>query len=360
MSVIGRWTVSLMIPALLGFAAHTARSTAEPPSMKAIRYSEYGTSEVLRLVSVPRPVPAEHQVLLEVHAAALNPLDWHYMRGTPYFMRVDTGFFEPKKPTLGVDVAGRVVAVGSKVTLFKPGDEVFGTAPGSLAQYALATDTKIVHKPATLNFEQAAAVPVAALTALQGLRDKGRLKRGDAVLINGASGGVGTFAVQIAKSMGLQVTGVCSGRNAERVRALGADRVIDYTREDFTRDGQRYDVVLDLVGNRSLLDIRRALKPGGRHVLIGGGGPNDGRWIGPLSKVLHGLLLNPFVDEEFFMMLTKIDAADLEHVAGLMREGKVVPVIDRRYPLAQVPAAIDYLEQGRARGKVIIDVVAGE
>jgi NADPH:quinone reductase-like Zn-dependent oxidoreductase len=357
-SVIGRWTASLVIPALLGLPVHTARSTAEPDSMQAIRYSDYGTSTVLRLASVPRPVPGEHQVLVEIHAAALNPLDWHYMRGTPYLMRLEAGFLEPKDPKLGVDMAGRVAAVGSRVTRFKVGDEVFGTAPGAFAQYALATDTKIVHKPPELTFEQAAAVPVAALTALQGLRDKGRARRGDSVLINGASGGVGTFAVQIAKTMGLHVTGVCSGRNAARVRALGADRVIDYTREDFTSDGPRYDVVLDLVGNRDLLDVRRVLKPGGRHVLVGGGGPNDGRWLGPFAMVLRGLAIDPFVDQEFSMLLARIDADDLEHLAGLMRKGTVVPVIDRRYTLDQVPAAIDYLERGRARGKVIITVAA--
>lgn len=351
------WVAVAMFATLLPVLPSDAETaTTAPATMQAVRYDEYGTSKVLRLVSVPRPVPAEHQVLLEVRAAAINPLDWHYMRGTPYIMRLDSGLFEPEDPKFGVDVAGRVVAVGPKVTRFKPGDEVFGTAPGSLAQYALATDTKLAHKPPEVGFEQAAAVPIAALTALQGLRDKGRLEPGDSVLINGASGGVGTFAVQIARSMGLHVTGVCSGRNAARVRALGAERVIDYTREDFTRDDHQYDVVLDLVGNRGLLEVRRVLKPDGRHVLIGGGGPDDGRWIGPFGKVIQGILLGPFVDQEFTMLLAKIDAGDLEHMADLMREGKVVPVIDRRYPLARVPAAIDYLERGRARGKVIIDV----
>jgi NADPH:quinone reductase-like Zn-dependent oxidoreductase len=353
------WTAAAVLATLLlAVPPRAGQATAEPALMQAIRYDEYGTSKVLRLVSVPRPVPGEHQVLLEVRAAALNPVDWHYMRGTPYLMRLEVGLFKPEDPKVGVDVAGRVVAVGSKVTRFKPGDEVFGTAPGALAQYALATDTKLVPKPANLSFEQAAAVPVAALTALQGLRDKGRARPGDTVLINGASGGVGTFAVQIARAMDLHVTGVCSGRNVARVRALGAKHVIDYTREDFTRGSARYDIVLDLVGNRGLLEVRRVLKPGGRYVLIGGGGPNDGRWIGPFGKVLHAMLLDPFVDQEFSMLLAKIDAGDLEHLARLMREGTVVPVIDRQYPLAQVPAAIDYLERGHARGKVIIDVYA--
>ena len=344
--------------ATLLFAEHPnlVHATTLPAAMQAIRYDEYGTSRVLQLVSVPRPAPGDHQVLVEVRAAGVNPLDWHYMRGTPYLLRIDAGVRAPEDPKLGVDVAGTVVAVGAKVTRFKPGDDVFGTAPGAFAQYALATDTKLVPKPAEVSFEQAAAVPVAALTALQGLRDKGRARPGQAVLINGASGGVGTFAVQIARAMGLRVTGVCSDRNVARVRALGAEHVIDYTREDFTRDARRYDVVLDLVGNRGLLEVRRVMKPGGRYVLIGGGGPNDGRWIGPFGKALQGLVLDPFVDQEFTTLLAKIDASDLEYLAGLLRERKVVPVIDRRYPLARVPAAIDYLERGHARGKVIIDV----
>jgi NADPH:quinone reductase-like Zn-dependent oxidoreductase len=253
------------------------RAAVPAHPMTAILYCDYGAPEVLTLEDVEKPTPGDGQVLVRVRAAAVNPLELHYMRGTPYVMRLQAGLFEPEDPKVGVDVAGRVVAVGSKVTRFKPGDEVFGTAPGALAQYALATDTKLVHKPANLSFEQAAAVPVAALTALQGLRDKGRARSGDTVLINGASGGVGTFAVQIARTMGLHVTGVCSGRNVARVRALGAQHVIDYTREDFTRGNARYDIVLDLVGNRGLLEVRRVLEPGGRYVLIGGGGPNDGR-----------------------------------------------------------------------------------
>ena len=361
MTTSGPWTAAAVLATLLLTMRPSAgEAAAEPAYMQAIRHDEYGTSKVLRLVSVPRPVPGEHQVLLEVRAAALNPVDWHFMRGTPYVMRLESGLFEPEDPKVGVDVAGRVVAVGSNVTRFKPGDDVFGTAPGAFAQYALATETKLVRKPANLSFEQAAAVPVSALTALQGLRDKGGVRAGESVLINGASGGVGTFAVQIARTMGLHVTGVCSGRNVARVRALGAEHVIDYTREDFTRGNRRYDVVLDLVGNRGLLEVRRVMKPGGRFVLIGGGGPNDGRWIGPFGKVLHAMLLDPFVDQEFSMLLAKIDARDLEHLAGLLRAGAIVPVIDRRYPLAQVPAAVDYLERGRARGKVIIDVFASD
>jgi NADPH:quinone reductase-like Zn-dependent oxidoreductase len=291
-----------LVPAVVAAAAWsvtpTPASAAEPATMTAIRYTEYGTSEVLRVESVPRPEPGDDQVLIEVHAAAVNPLDWHYMRGTPYVMRLDTGIGAPKDPKVGVDVAGRVRAVGSSVTRFKPGDEVFGSGPGAFAEFVLASENRIVHKPPALTFAQAAAVPVAAVTALQGLRDKGRLQRGEHVLINGASGGVGTFAIQIAKAMGTQVTAVCSGRNVAMVRALGADHVIDYTRADFTRGRQRYDVVLDLVGNRSLFDVRRVLEPDGRHVLIGGGGPDDGRWLGPVTKMIAGFVLDPFVGQQ--------------------------------------------------------------
>ncbi|HET7203382.1 MAG TPA: NAD(P)-dependent alcohol dehydrogenase [Steroidobacteraceae bacterium] len=346
----------VVLAMLLSLPPSSARSAPEAADMTAVRYTEYGTSEVLQLTTVRRPVPGEHQVLIEVYAAAVNPLDWHYMRGTPYIMRLEAGLFSPKDPTLGVDVSGRVRAVGAKVTRFKPGDDVFGTGPGAFAQFVLASEQKIVHKPANLSFEQAAAVPVAALTALQGLRDKGELRRGQRVLINGASGGVGTFAVQIARTMGAHVTGVCSGRNAALVRSLGADQVVDYTQQDFTRGGQRYDLVLDLVGNRDLLDLRRVLKSNGRLVLIGGGGPNDGLWLGPVLKTLRGVVLDPFIEQEIESMLARINVQDLAYLAGLLRTGKVVAVIDRRYPLEQVPAAIDYLERGRARGKVIIEV----
>lgn len=337
----------------------TAASTAAAGGgelMNAIVYHEYGTADVLRLEEIERPVLGNNQVLIEVRAAAANPLDWHYMRGTPYLMRMDSGLFRPKSTRLGVDVSGRVVAVGENVTRFKPGDEVFGTAGGAFAEYARASEDKVVLKPANLSFEQAAAVPVAALTALQGLRDKGRLQPGQKVLINGASGGVGTFAVQIAKSFGAEVTGICSTRNVEMVRALGADHVIDYTKEDFSQSSDRYDLILDNVGNRSLGDFRRVMNPEGIYVLIGGGGPDDGRWIGPFARVIKACLLSPFVSEELVMLLASINKDDLLLMKELMEEGKVTPVIDRTYALSEVPEAIRYLEKGHARGKVIITV----
>ncbi len=324
--------------------------------MRAIVYHEYGTADVLRLEEVEKPAPGDNQVLIRVRAAAANPFDWHYMRGTPYIMRMDAGLFKPKSTRLGVDVAGQIVAVGKDVTQFKLGDEVFGTAGGAFAEYARASENRIVLKPANLTFEQAAAVPVAALTALQGLRDKGRLQPGQKVLINGASGGVGTFAVQIAKTFGAQVTGVCSTRNVEMVRSLGADHVVDYTREDFSQSSDRYDLILDNVGNRSLADFRRVLNPKGVYVLIGGGGPDDGRWIGPFARVIKAYLLSPFVSEELVMLLASINREDLALMSKLMETNKVTPVIDRTYPLSEVPEAIRYLEKGHARGKVIISV----
>ena len=264
--------------------------------MKAIVYCDYGTAEVLKLDDVEKPVPEDDQVLVRVRAAAVNPLDWHTMRGTPYLIRVGSGLRRPEVTRLGVDFSGTVEAVGRSVTTFKPGDDVFGGRTGAFAEYvAVRADRVLALKPANLTFEQAAAVPIAAITALQGLRDKGKLQPGQKVLINGASGGVGTFAVQIAKSFGAHVTGVCSTRNAELVRSLGADEVIDYTKDDYTKSAQRYDVILDNVGNRSLLDNRRVLTPEGRFVLIGGGGPDEGRWIGPMAKPVRAMVLSWFV-----------------------------------------------------------------
>ena len=327
--------------------------------MKAIVYHDYGSADVLRLGEIEKNLPNDNQVLVKVRAAAANPLDWHYMRGTPYIVRMDSGLFKPKVGRLGVDMAGVVEAVGRNVTRFKPGDEVFGTGGGAFAEYVLASESKVVLKPANLTFEQAAAVPVAALTALQGLRDKGRIQPGQKVLINGASGGVGTFAVQIAKSFGADVTGVCSTRNVDMVRALGADHVIDYTREDFTLGAQRYDLILDNVGNHSLLAFRRVMNPKANYVLIGGGGPDDGRWIGPMAGPVKALMLSPFVSQEFGMLLASINQADLAILTELMEAKKVTPVIDRTYTLSEVPAAIRYLEEGHARGKVVITVEHG-
>src|SRR5205085_8073577 len=286
-------------------------------------------------------------------AASLNPLDWHYMRGTPYLMRMDTGLRKPKGKRLGVDFAGTVEAVGRNVTLFKPGDEVFGGRDGAFAEYVCArADRAVALKPANLTFEQAASIPIAAITALQALRDKGKIQPGQKVLINGASGGVGTFAVQIAKSFGANVTGVCSTKNVEMVRSLGADQVIDYTKEDFTKGGQLYDVILDNVPNHSLSECRHILNPKGKYVMIGGGGPNDGRWIGPFGRIINMLTLSPFVSQNVGMILADLNTKDLTILGDLMQAGKVTPVIDRSYRLSEVPAAIRYLEEGHARGKV--------
>lgn len=332
-------------------------SSGEP--MQAFVYDEYGTAEVLRLAAIEKLLPLDHQVLIRVRAAAANPLDWHYMRGTPYIMRLDSGLLKPKSNRIGVDVAGHVVAVGKNVTRFKPDDEVFGTGRGAFAEYVLASEKNLVAKPASVTFEQAAAVPIAALTALQGLRDKGDIQAGKKVLINGASGGVGTFAVQIAKSFGAEVTGVCSTRNVELVRSLGADHVVDYTKEDFTQGAIQYDLILDNVGNHPLLAVRRAMSPDGTYVLIGGGGPDAGKWIGPMLGPIKGLLLSPFVSQQFVMLLAEINKEDLAVMSDMMETKKVTPVIDRRYPLNEVPEAIRYLETGRARGKVIISVEPG-
>jgi NADPH:quinone reductase-like Zn-dependent oxidoreductase len=353
-------SVALVLGVLVAYFASSntcdAPNTAAPGTpMKAIVYCDYGTADVLRLEDIEKPTPADDEILVRVRAAAVNPLDWHTMRGTPYIMRIGSGLRKPKVTRLGVDYSGTVEAVGRNVTQFKPGDDVFGGRTGALAEYVSArADRAVVLKPSNLTFEQAASVPVAAITALQGLRDKGKIQPGQKVLINGASGGVGTFAVQIAKTFGADVTGVCSTRNVEMVRSLGADQVIDYTREDYTRSDQRYDVILDNVGNRALLDNRRILNPDGKYVLIGGGGPDDGRWIGPFVKPIAALVLSPFVSQDMGMMLADLNKNDLTFLGDLMQEGKVTPVIDRRYRLSEAPEAIRYLEEGRARGKVVI------
>ncbi len=353
-------SVALVLGVLVAYFSSSntcdAPNTAAPGNpMKAIVYCDYGTADVLKLEDIEKPTPADDEILVRVRAAAINPLDWHTMRGTPYIMRIGSGLRKPKVTRLGVDYAGTVEAVGRNVTQFKPGDDVFGGRTGALAEYVSArADRAVVLKPANLTFEQAASVPIAAITALQGLRDKGKIQPGQKVLINGASGGVGTFAVQIAKTFGAHVTGVCSTRNLEMVRSLGADQVIDYTREDYTRSDQRYDVILDNVGNRALLDNRRILNPDGKYVLIGGGGPDDGRWIGPFVKPIGALVLSPFVSQDMGMMLADLNKSDLTFLGDLMQEGKVTPVIDRRYRLSEAPEAIRYLEEGRARGKVVI------
>jgi NADPH:quinone reductase-like Zn-dependent oxidoreductase len=324
--------------------------------MKAIVYCDYGLPN-LKLQEIEKPAPADDQLLVKVRAASVNPLDWHFIEGTPYIMRaMGVGFRKPTDTRLGVDFAGTVEVVGKNVTQFKPGDEVFGGRTGAFAEYVCVREARAVAlKPANITFEQAASVPIAGITALQGLRDKGKVQSGQKVLINGASGGVGTFAVQIAKSYGAEVTGVCSTRNLDMVRSLGADHVIDYTKEDFTKSDQRYDVILDNVANHSLSEFRRVLKPNGIYVLIGGGGASENRWLGPgLTQAFKAMFLSKFVSQQMGMMLAELNQKDLTFLADLMESGKVTPVIDKRYRLSELPQAIEYLEQGHARGKVVI------
>jgi NADPH:quinone reductase-like Zn-dependent oxidoreductase len=295
---------------------------------------------------------------VKVRAASVNPYDWHFIEGTPKIMRMmGVGLRKPKDTRLGVDFAGTVEAVGKNVTQFKPGDDVFGGKGGAFAEYVCRrAKGAVALKPANITFEQAASVNIAGITALQGLRDKGKVQPGQKVLINGASGGVGTFAVQIAKSFGADVTGVCSTRNLDLVRSLGADHVIDYTKEDFAKGEQRYDVILDNVPNHSLSECRRILNPNGKYVMIGGGGPNDSRWVGPFGRVIHALVLSPFISQKMGMMMADPSQKDLTTLADMMQSGKLKAVIDRTYKLDQVPDAIRYLEEGHARGKVIIAV----
>ena len=360
-----KWTASIIVLALIlwGFIAYWTSSNdckqyAEVPTnpMKAIVYCDYGLPN-LKLQEIEKPAPADDQLLVKVRAASVNPLDWHFIEGTPYIMRaLGVGLRKPADTRLGVDFAGTVEVVGKNVTQFKPGDEVFGGRTGAFAEYVCVREARAVAlKPANITFEQAASVPIAGITALQGLRDKGKVQSGQKVLINGASGGVGTFAVQIAKSYGAEVTGVCSTRNLDMVRSLGADHVIDYTKEDFTKSDQRYDVILDNVANHSLSEFRRVLKPNGIYVLIGGGGANENRWLGPgLTQAFKAMFLSKFVSQQMGMMLAELNQKDLTFLADLMESGKVTPVIDKRYKLSDLPDAIRYLEEGHARGKVVI------
>ncbi len=352
-----KWTslailLALFVGIILLFIAYW-RSTndcdrltaAQGITMKAIVYCDYGLPN-LKLQNVEKPTPEDNQLLVRVRAASVNPYDWHFIEGTPKIMRLmGVGLRKPKDMRLGVDFAGNVEAVGKNVTQFKPGDEVFGGKTGAFAEYICArADRAVALKPANITFEQAASVNIAGITALQAIRDKGKVQAGQKILINGASGGVGTFAVQIAKLFGADVTGVCSTRNVDMVRSLGADHVIDYTKEDFTKGEQRYDVILDNVTNRSLLECRRVLTPKGKYVMIGGGGPNEQGVIGPLANPIKAMLLSPFVSQEMGMMMADTNQKDLTVLADLMQSGKVTPVIDRRYKLSEVPAAIRYLE----------------
>ncbi|MBZ5579869.1 MAG: NAD(P)-dependent alcohol dehydrogenase [Acidobacteriia bacterium] len=325
--------------------------------MKAAVNRTYGSPSVVRIEDVEKPIPKDDEVLIRVRAASVNPMDKTGMRGTPYLARLMGGLRKPKDTRMGVDVAGQVESVGKDVTDFKPGDEVFGMCKGAFAEYACTSESGIIKsalalKPPGVSFEQAAAVPVAGLTALQGLRDKGRIRPGHQVLIHGAAGGVGTFAVQIAKSFGAEVTGVCSTRNVSMVRSLGADRVIDYTKEDFTKGGQRYDILLDCIGDHSLFACRRVLTPKG--FCVGVGAPH-GRWLAPVDRLLGALVLSLFL-KNLIPFIAKASPEDLTVLQGLIQAGKVTPVIDRRYPLSEVADALGYLEEGHVRGKVVITV----
>ena len=332
-------------------------AAAEGDTMKAIVYCDYGRAN-LRLADVKKPTPNDEQILVKVRAASVNPYDWHFIEGTPKIVRLmGVGLRKPKDTQVGVDFAGTVEAIGKNVTQFKPGDDVFGGRGGAFAEYVCRrAEGAVALKPASITFEQAASVNIAGITALQALRDKGKVQPGQKVFINGASGGVGTFAVQIAKSFGADVTGVCSTRNVDLVRSLGADHVIDYTKEDFAKGTERYDVILDNVPNHSLSECRHILNPKGKYVMIGGGGPNDSRWVGPFGRVIHALLVSPFISQEMGMMMADANQKDLTVLADMMQSGKVKPVIDRTYKLDEVPAAIAYLEEGHARGKVVITI----
>ena len=324
--------------------------------MKAILSRNYCSPEVLRWEETDKPTPADDQVLLRVHAAAANPLDWHLVRGEPRPGRLAFGLLHPKEIRVGRDVAGEVVAVGKSVTRFRPGDAVFGVCPGAFAEYACAKETKLAAKPAAVTFEQAASAPIAGLTALQGLRDLGKVGSGKKVLINGAAGGVGTFAVQIAKALGAEVSGVCSARNADLVRSLGADRVLDYAREDFTRGAVQYDVILDLVGNHSFAACRRALTPEGRFVGAAGPGPERQRPYPWLRGLAPDMVASALGKRKMLFCFANICSEDLAVLASLMESGKVRPVIDRSYPLNDAGKAIAYVEEGHARGKVVVTV----
>jgi NADPH:quinone reductase-like Zn-dependent oxidoreductase len=325
--------------------------------MKAIVQDKYGDLDVLEFRDIDRPVPKDNEVLVQVHAAGLHRGDWHVMTGLPYLIRLvvpSLGLRKPKVPVRGMDVAGRVEAVGNNVTRFQPGDEVFGTCDGSFAEYACAPEDNLAPKPATLTFEQAAAVPTSGSAALQGLRDVGEIKAGQKVLIIGAAGAVGMFAVQLAKAFGAEVTGVCSTTQVDLVRSIGADDVVDYTREDITDGTRHWDLILDTAGHRSLSQLRRALTPRGTLVIVGSEG--RGRWLGGFDRSLRAPLLSRFVGQRLRMLASTPRQDDLQTLRELIEAGKLTPVIDRAYPLSEVPEAFRQLVQGHGRGKIVITV----
>ncbi|MEV1288656.1 NAD(P)-dependent alcohol dehydrogenase [Micromonospora sp. NPDC049679] len=322
--------------------------------MKAIVQDQYGSTNVLRFEDVPAPTAGDGQVLVRVHAAGIDQGVWHLMTGLPYLGRAAFGFRRPRMRIRGMDVAGRVETVGAGVTRFRPGDEVFGSYTGAYAEYVCAPQDRFALKPARLTFEQAAAVPISALTALQGLRDAGRVRPGQTVLVIGAAGGVGSFAVQLAKHLGAHVTAVCSGAKADLARALGADAVVDYTREDITDGTRRYDVILDVAGNRPLRRLRRALAPRGTLVIAGGEG--GGRWLGGVDRQLRAQLLSAFTRQRLCALMSRQRLDDLLLLSRLLESGDVTPVVDRAYPLSEVPEAIRYLRAGHVRGKLVITI----
>src|SRR5213595_692247 len=363
-----KWTIGVVLIALLVWfeiAYWTSTndcqlySAAPTNPMKAVVYCNYGVPN-LKFQEIEKPTPADDQLLIKVRAASVNPLDWHFIEGTPYFMRaMGVGLRKPKDTRLGVDFAGTVEAIGKNVTKFKPGDEVFGGRTGAFAEYVCVREARAVAvKPASVTFEQAASVPIAGITALQGVRDKGKVQPGQKVLINGASGGVGTFAVQIAKYLGADVTGVCSTRNLDLVRSIGADHVIDYTKEDFTKGDQRYDVIFDNVQNHTFSERRRVLTPNGMCVLagIGGAGWHEDTWS-HMARSFTTPFMSKFTSQKFKFFIAELNHNDLTYLADLMQSGKMKPVIDRTYKsLTETPQALAYLEQGHARGKVVITV----
>ena len=321
--------------------------------MQAIINHEYGPPEDLKLQELEKPTIGEDSVLVRVRAASVNPYDWHVLRGLPYLVRLSEGLRRPKHPIPGVDLAGEVEGVGANVTRFQPGDEVFGGRSGSFAQYLCGVERNFTPKPPALSFEQAAAIPMAGCTALQALRDAGRLQPGQRVLINGAAGGIGTFAVQIARAMGAEVTGVCSTPNVELVNSIGANEVVDYTVDDFAKGKRQYDLIIDLVGNRSLSDLRRALTREGTVVLVGGGG---GNWLGPLADPARAFVVSRFVSQRLLPFLAKLRTKDMVFLTELIEDGKLTPVIGRTYSLSETPDAIRHVETGHARGKTLITV----
>ncbi len=333
---------------------NTANTVDHQTSMQAIVQDRYGSAEDLRLAAVPRPEIADHEVLVRVHAAGLDRGTWHLMTGLPYLLRVlGFGVRRPKNPVLGVDVSGTVAEVGSAVTRFSEGEEVYGMASGSFAEFAVVREDKLAPKPVNLSFEQAAVVPISAGTALQAMHDVGRVQPGQRVLVTGASGGVGSYAIQLAKASGAHVTGVCSTAKLDLVRALGADDVIDYNRQDFADGSQRYDLIVDIAGNASLTRLRHALTPTGTLVIVGGDGD---KWTGGFGRSLRAPILSPFVGQRMTMLASKERASDLERLAPLLTAGTLTPTLERTYPLHEVPEAMRHLEHGLARGKVAITV----